>query len=571
VTYGSLLQDRRRALHTSIVDAIERLNAERLGEHVEALAHHALRGEAWDKAARYLREAGTKAFLRSATADAVGHLTKGLEALERLPESPGRDREELASLLTLGPVLHALKGLGAPEAERVFARARNLSERTGETVPAFQALWGQWMVSAGLRRIAPARRIGSELLSLAERADDRSLLLQAHHAMWATSFWLGEFGAAEHHIACGVSLYDRDQHRSLAFLYGGHDAGVCCRQFSVWTQWTLGRPTKAAAERQAAIALAEQLTHPPSLAQAFTWSCALSYFERDAPAAGRMARQLIDLSTERDLPPWRVAGSIFEGWSRAEAGDKTVGIKQIQEGLAAAKTTGTLMPIEPLYLMVHADACLKYSLTEEGLSAVDDALAMMEAGGQRTWQSNLCRLRGELLLLQGRASHEEAERSFRNALEIARQQRAQAWELRAATSLGQLLGCRGGGMRRGRPSPTSSAASRRGSRRPTSRRPRHCSPSSPESSQPRNQPGPERCWADAAIQRWKALLDMEDRRLERCDREQSERHCQHHTCLCAENGIAQQRAHHCALFDAGQAWHQKRIANHLNVDHRAAG
>jgi len=443
VTYGSLLQDRRRALHAHIVDAIERLNAERLAEHVELLAHHAVRGEVSDKAARYLREAGTKAFLRSATADAVGYLTKALDVLESLPESPDRDREELASLLTLGPALHALKGLGAPEAERVFARARDLSERTGDTVPAFQALWGQWMVSAGLRRIAPARSIGSELLSLAERSNDRSLLLQAHHAMWATSFWLGELGAAEHHIACGISLYDRDQHRSLAFLYGGHDAGVCCRQFSVWTQWTMGRPNKAAAEQQAAVTLAEQLTHPPSLAQAFTWSCALSYFERDAQAAGQMARRLIDLSTEHDLPPWRVAGTLFDGWSRAEAGDRMAGIVQIREALVAAKTTGTLMPIEPLYLMVHADACLKHSLIEEGLHAADDALAMMEASGQRTWQSNLRRLRGELLLLQGRASQEEAERCFRHALEIARRQREQAWELRAAASLGRLLGLQG--------------------------------------------------------------------------------------------------------------------------------
>src|SRR5262249_52855535 len=147
-------------------------------------------------------------------------------------------------------------------------------------------------------------------------------------------------GAAEHHIACGMNLYDRDQHRSLAFLYGGHDAGVCCRQFSVWTQWVLGRPIKAAAEGQAALALAEQLAHPPSLAQAFAWSCALSYFERDAPAAGKTARQLITLSTERELPAWRVAGNIFEGWSRAEAGDATTGIAQIREGLVAVKTTG---------------------------------------------------------------------------------------------------------------------------------------------------------------------------------------------------------------------------------------
>ena len=141
--------------------------------------------------------------------------------------------------------------------------------------------------------------------------------------------------------------------------------------------------------------------------------------------------------------PWRVAGSIFEGWSRTEAGDKTAGIEQIREGLAAAKTTGTLMPIEPLYLMVHADACLTHILTEEGLRTVADALAMMDAGGQRTWQSNLHRLRGALLLLQGSANHDAVERSFRYALEIARQQRAQAWELRAAASLGRLLGLQG--------------------------------------------------------------------------------------------------------------------------------
>jgi adenylate cyclase len=156
-----------------------------------------------------------------------------------------------------------------------------------------------------------------------------------------------------------------------------------------------------------------------------------------------MARRLIDLATERDLPPWRVAGTIFEGWSRAEAGDKIAGLAQIRDGLVAAKTTGTLMPIEPLYMMVHADACLKHNMTEDGLRAVDEALALMEAGGQRTWQSNLRRLRGELLLLHGCDSHEEIERSFRHALEIAREQRARAWELRAAASLGRLLGLQG--------------------------------------------------------------------------------------------------------------------------------
>ena len=443
VTYGTLLQDRRRVLHARIVAAIEQLHGDRLGEQMELLAHHAVRGEAWDKAVVYLREAGTKAFGRSASADAVSYFTKGLDIVATLPEGADRDRHELALLLYLGPAIQVLKGLGAPEAERVFSRARELSERVGETGLAFRALWGQWMVSAGRGRIAPARRIGGELLTLAERTNDRALLLEAHHAMWATSFWLGELPAAEHHIQQGISLYDREQHRSLAFLYGGHDAGTCCRCFSAWTHWLFGRPLQAVAASEAAIALAEQIAHPPTIAIGLTWACTLLYFERNARATGHLARRLIDLAAERDLPPWRVAGTIFDGWTRAESGEGPAGVAQIREGLLAAKTTGTLMPLEPLYMLVLTDACWRLGQAEEGLRAIDEALAMMAAMGEQIWLSELHRLKGELLLMRAPSDHASAEGAFREALAIAHQQGAQAWELRAAASLGRVLGRRG--------------------------------------------------------------------------------------------------------------------------------
>ena len=443
VAYGTLLHDRRRALHAGIVTAIEQLYGDRLGEQMEILAHHAVRGEAWDKAVVYLREAGTKAFRRSANSDAVSYFTRGLEIVETLPDGAERDRHQLAQLLGLGPAIQALKGLGAPEAERVFSRARELSERVGDTGAAFQALWGQWMFSAGQGRIVPARRIGGELLTLAERTNDRVLLLEAHHAMWATSFWLGELSAADQHIGRGISLYDREEHRSLAFLYGGHDPGACCRYFSTWTHWLFGRPLQAMAASDASIAFGEQLAHPPTIAIGLTWACALQYFERNIREAGHLARYLINLATERDLPPWRVAGTIFEGWTRAEAAEGAAGIAQIREGLRAAKTTGTLMPLEPLYLLVLADACWKVAQVEEGLRVIDETLTMMAAMGERIWLSELHRLKGELLHMRVPTDHAAAEGSFREALTLARQQGAQAWELRAATSLGRLLGQRG--------------------------------------------------------------------------------------------------------------------------------
>jgi predicted ATPase len=95
VTYAGLLGERRRALHAAVVDAIERLHADRLGEHAERLAHHARQGEVWDKAVRYLRQACSKAFLRSANREAANYFEQALDALRRLPEQSGAIAESL--------------------------------------------------------------------------------------------------------------------------------------------------------------------------------------------------------------------------------------------------------------------------------------------------------------------------------------------------------------------------------------------------------------------------------------------------------------------------------------------
>jgi len=443
VTYGTLLQDRRRALHARIVTVIEQLYGERLGEQVELLAHHAVRGEAREKAVVYVREAGTKAFMRSAYTDAVNYFMKGLEIVTTLPETAEPERHEMALLLALGPTIQAIKGLGAPEAERMFSRARELSERIGDTAATFQALWGQWMAAAGQGRITPARQIGGELLTLADRTNDRVLLLQANHAMWATSFWLGELRVAEHHIERGLALYDREQHGSLAFLYGGHDAGTCCRSFSAWVHLLFGRPAQAAAAGEGALRLADQIAHPPTIAIVLTWMCALRYFERNARETGHVARRLVNLATEQDLPSWRVAGMVFDGWTRVEAGEAAQGLAQIHEGLRAAKTAGPFLPLEPLYRLVLADACLKCGQVDEGLYTINETLATMAEMGERIWLSGLYRLRGELLLMRSSSDHVAAEGAFRESLTIASQQGALAWELRAATSLGRLLARRG--------------------------------------------------------------------------------------------------------------------------------
>ena len=113
VAYGSLLQERRRALHARIVEAIEALSADRLAEQVERLAHHALRGEVWDKAVAYCRQAGAKAAARSAYREAVAYFEQALAALRHLPESRETLEQAIDLRLDLRNALIALGELGA--------------------------------------------------------------------------------------------------------------------------------------------------------------------------------------------------------------------------------------------------------------------------------------------------------------------------------------------------------------------------------------------------------------------------------------------------------------------------
>src|SRR5207247_6819774 len=105
---AGLLGERGRDLHAAVAAALERLHADRLVEHVERLAHHARQGEVWDKAVRYLRQAGAKIFLRSANREAAVYFEQALDALRRLPEHPDGIAESLDIRFELRNALNPL-------------------------------------------------------------------------------------------------------------------------------------------------------------------------------------------------------------------------------------------------------------------------------------------------------------------------------------------------------------------------------------------------------------------------------------------------------------------------------
>src|SRR5262245_17572575 len=167
VAYGSLLAERRRTLHATIVDAIERLYGPHLTEHVEILAHHAVRGRVADKAVRYLREAAAKAAARSANREAVEFFAAALENVKALPRSDETLRTELNICIQMGPALIALKGASSTEVENLYLRARDLVDQLDDATQRVPALWGLWYVRPTRGQYEEARTAGERLLEAA--------------------------------------------------------------------------------------------------------------------------------------------------------------------------------------------------------------------------------------------------------------------------------------------------------------------------------------------------------------------------------------------------------------------
>ena len=176
----------------------------------------------------YLHQAGKKAASRSATQEAIAYFEQALEALKHLPESHQTLEKAVSLRVDLGPALISTKGFGATEVEENYTRARVLCEQLGETPQLFPVLWGLARMHDSRGELKVGREVGEQLLAVAQRGQDPALLLEAHHTLWATLSLLGELTSARTHMEQGFALYDPQKHKHHAFLYGGHDPGVCC-------------------------------------------------------------------------------------------------------------------------------------------------------------------------------------------------------------------------------------------------------------------------------------------------------------------------------------------------------
>jgi class 3 adenylate cyclase/predicted ATPase len=429
----TLLRGSRRQLHARIAQALERQLPELMDIQPELFAQHYAEAAMGEKSVSFWRKAGQRSAGRAAVPEAAAQFQKALDQLALLPDTQERQRQELEIQSSLGATLLVAKGFAAPEAGHAYARARELWEQMGTPLEFRLVPYGQSRYHAARGELELALRLDDALLRLSRQHNDSIGLVLSHYSSGRNLMLAGRFALSRWHLEKGLALYDPGSHHSLA-----HQAGFSLEIVSQGilgiVLLCLGFPDQALAQSIAAVAEARRLAHPPSLGSTLSDGAVVLALIGGA-ALNEWADEMLVLASEQGFPYFRALGTIGLGWARIMDGDVTAGISLLRSGSAAYRASGA-EAWTPYCLALVARACEIAGQIEESLTLLDDALRIVERTGERWFEAELCRHKGQLLLRQG---HDEpAEELSRKALSIAQEQEAKFWELRAAVSLARL-------------------------------------------------------------------------------------------------------------------------------------
>jgi class 3 adenylate cyclase/predicted ATPase len=436
--YASLLRAKRRLIHQGIATALASQSRESSNISPELVAEHYTEAGLGEQAISYWQEAGRRAAERVADVEARAHLERALKLLKELPESRARDERELELLILLGPVLMNAEGSSSRAVHDTYVRARELCDRTGERARRFPVIWGLWSHLTHSGAIESAvDLVHEELFEIAESLGNEDFMLQAHHAAWSGKGWLADHSAVVAHANDALALYDVRRHRAHAFTYGGHDPGMCAAAESAIALWLLGFPNQAAERVDLGLQLARAVTHTFTTAHALAFVGHLHLMCREAARGLKTADELIAFCEQHGLSLWRANGLAVRGWALSHMGRASEGIADLRAAIRQRQAAGARARV-PLHLAVLAHALAQAGETTEAHAAIEEAVSAMNKSGERTWETFVPWIKGEVYMSGPRPDPERAEACYLDACEVARRQGARSMELRATIGLAEL-------------------------------------------------------------------------------------------------------------------------------------
>jgi predicted ATPase/class 3 adenylate cyclase len=434
--YQSLLKSKRQQVHARIAHVLEESFPATAATQPELLAHHFTEAGQIERAIGYWLKAGERAAARSANLEAIRHLTRGLGALGTLPESPERDRRELALQIAIGTPLIAVQGYSAPQTGAAYSRARALCERLGEAEPLVATLSGEF-VYYFVRGDYPAmRRLADEARHVSERLPNPVVRLASHRLAGITAMYFGAFAEARSEFDAILCLYDASQHRSEPVHYV-HDPKVSALTYLAPVLWILGFPEQARRSSLAAFRCAAELDQANLAAHVHNFAGAgLEELLGNVPSVRAHADAILELADQHNLGYWRLNGLILRGWAMVQDGAGEAGIALMRQNAADRAALGVGW-YQARYLCMLAAAYAQVGRAEPGLHVIAEAKNLVARNDEHMWEGELDRIEGELLQVQG-ASVSCVEACLARAVATTCHQGAKSLELRAATSLARL-------------------------------------------------------------------------------------------------------------------------------------
>lgn len=438
--YDQLDPVRRAHLHQAVGTALERLQGEEVGKLAVSLARHFEEAGMTAKAVEYLLQAGERAARLFANDEAITHFKHGISLVEALGDTPQRDRLELALQLALGVPLMARHGFSGEELAQTYGRAWELTRGGEASLERYQTMAGLKAYYDVHGDFLQAKEIGKELLRVAHQLKDPGLTALAHHHLSVTLIYLGRPTEYLAHREKMVALYDSHRDRPLGYKVG-IDSQLANLSHAGYGYWFLGYPDKARHLSLKAVNLAKAWGHPFFLSFALMFAAYSAFYRRDCETAREMAQETIAVASEHGHPLWLGGGLATLGWVLGVEGNLEEGITKIQRGQEILKTIGAWLPYTS-DLTLLAGIYLHAGKKREGLAVIDEALARIEKMEGWDEEPEVHRLQGKLLLLD--AGYEtDAEACFQRAIEVAKEQKARSWELRATMSLCRLMNKQG--------------------------------------------------------------------------------------------------------------------------------
>ena len=303
VAYGSLLQERRRVLHARIVEALERLAAERLAEQVDRLAHHAFRGEMWDKALAYYWQAGARAAGRSAYREAVTYFQQASAALTQLPACPDRLAQAIDLRLDLRQAFFALGEYGpmrdALQEADTLATALGDHRRLGQVATYMSQYF--WATADQERALVSGQRA----LAVAETLGDVSLQAIANLYTGQAYSALGHYHRAIECLRTSVALLEGDLlHERLGLPYLPSVFSRMCLAASLGE---VGAFAEGMATAEEGVRIAEVGAHPLSRLAAYVGVGMVSFFKGDLPQVISVFERGLALAQSLNIPVWPIS------------------------------------------------------------------------------------------------------------------------------------------------------------------------------------------------------------------------------------------------------------------------